>query len=119
VIKHHVVEIKKILATFHWRFTPRRLQPGIAGQLAALEGGAEILEGTINGLGERAGVPNLAVLASILEIMYGYDTGIKLDKMQDLAEWVADVWISHPRHLAGTGRPPSPRGRGALRPPQG
>ena len=73
--------------------------------MAALEGGAEILEGTINGLGERAGVPNLAVLAAILEIIYGYDTGIKLDEMQDLAEWVADVWNQPiPDHLAGHGR---------------
>ena len=106
VIKHHVVEIKKILGDIPLAIhTHDDFNLGIAGQLAALEGGAEILEGTINGLGERAGVPNLAVLASILEIMYGYDTGIKLDKMQDLAEWVADVWNQPiPDHLAGHGK---------------
>ena len=78
---------------------------GLAGQLAALEGGAEILEGSINGLGERAGVPNTAVLASVLELFYGYNTGIKLDAFQDLSEFVADVWNQPiPAHMAGNGR---------------
>jgi methanogen homocitrate synthase len=106
VIKHHVIEVKKVLGDIPLAIhTHDDFNLGMAGQLAALEGGAEVLEGTINGLGERAGVPNLAVLASILEIMYGYDTGIKLDKMQDLAEWVADVWNQPiPDHLSGHGR---------------
>jgi isopropylmalate/homocitrate/citramalate synthase len=106
VIKHHVVEIKKILGDIPLAIhTHDDFNLGIAGQLAALEGGAEILEGTINGIGERAGVPNLAVLAAILEIMYGYETGIHLEKMQDLAEWLADVWNQPiPDHLAGHGK---------------
>jgi isopropylmalate/homocitrate/citramalate synthase len=77
---------------------------GTAGQLSALQGGAEILEGSINGLGERAGVPNLAVLAAILEIMYGYDTGIRLDAFRELSDFVADTWNQPiPPHLPGTG----------------
>jgi len=106
VIKHHVIEIKKVLGDVPLAIhTHDDFNLGMAGQLAALEGGAEVLEGTINGLGERAGVPNLAVLASILEIMYGYDTGLKLDKMQGLAEWVADVWNQPiPDHLSGHGK---------------
>jgi 2-isopropylmalate synthase len=76
-----------------------------AGQLAALQGGAEILEGCINGLGERAGVPNIAVLAAICEIFYGYDMGIRLDGFQELSEFVAQAWNQPiPDHLAGTGR---------------
>ena len=106
VIKHHVVEIKKVLGDIPVAIhTHDDFNLAIAGQLAALEGGAEVLEGTINGIGERAGVPNLAVLSAILEIMYGYETGIKLDKMQDLAEWLADVWNQPiPDHLAGHGK---------------
>ena len=78
---------------------------GLAGQLAALEGGAEILEGSINGLGERAGVRNTAVLASVLELFYGYNTGVRLDAFQDLSEFVADVWNQPiPQHMAGNGR---------------
>jgi 2-isopropylmalate synthase len=106
VYKHHAWAVKQVLGpdvpmAIH---SHDDFQLGTAGQLAALEGGAEILEGTINGLGERAGVPNLAVLASVLEIMYGYDTGINLEALQDLSEWVADVWNQPiPAHLAGTG----------------
>ncbi len=76
-----------------------------AGQLSALQGGAEILEGCINGLGERAGVPNIAVLAAICEIFYGYEMDLRLDGFQELSEFVAQVWNQPiPDHLAGTGR---------------
>ncbi len=107
VYKHHAWQVKQILGpeiplAIH---SHNDFELGTAGQLAALEGGAQVLEGCINGLGERAGVPNLAVLASVLEMMYGYDTGIRLDALQDLSEWVADVWNQPiPPHLAGTGR---------------
>ena len=77
--KHHAWEVKQILGpdiplAIH---SHNDFELGTAGQLAALEGGAEVLEGCINGLGERAGVPNLAVLAPVLEMMYGYDTGMQ------------------------------------------
>jgi methanogen homocitrate synthase len=106
VIKHHVWEVKQVLGDVPLAIhTHDDFNLGMAGQLAALEGGAEVLEGCINGLGERAGVPNLAVLASILEILYGYDTGIDLSKFQSLSEWVADVWNQPiPVHLAGVGK---------------
>ena len=105
--KHHARRIKEVLGpdiplAIH---SHDDFNLGMAGQLAAMEGGAEILEGTINGLGERAGVPNLAVLASILEIMYGYDTGLNLEAMQSLSEWTADVWNQPiPPHMAGVGK---------------
>jgi isopropylmalate/homocitrate/citramalate synthase len=45
------------------------------------------------------------MLASILEILYGYDTGVRLDLLQDLSEWVADVWNQPiPAHAAGVGK---------------
>ncbi len=106
VYKHHTWAVKQAIGN-----TPIAMHShndfdlGLAGQLAALEGGAEILEGSINGLGERCGVPNLAVLASVLEMFYGYDTGIKLDAMQDLSQFVADVWGQPiPVHMPGVGR---------------
>jgi isopropylmalate/homocitrate/citramalate synthase len=37
-------------------------------------------------------------------MMYGYETGLRLEALQDLSEWVADVWNQPiPPHLAGTG----------------
>jgi isopropylmalate/homocitrate/citramalate synthase len=64
----------------------------LAGQFAAMEGGADILEGCVNGLGERAGIPNLAALVATLEVLYGYDTGIDMTALQDLSDFVRDVW---------------------------
>ena len=123
VYKHHAWEVKQILGpdiplAIH---SHNDFELGTAGQLAALEGGAEVLEGCINGLGERAGVPNLAVLAPVLEMMYGYDTGMRLDLLQDLSEWVADVWNQPiPPHMAGTGTDRVlARRRGALRAARG
>ena len=107
VYKHHARRIKEVLGpdiplAIH---SHDDFNLGMAGQLAALEGGAEVLEGCINGLGERAGVPNLAVLASILEVMYGYDTGLNLEALQELSEWTADVWNQPiPPHMAGVGK---------------
>ena len=42
-------------------------------------------------------------------MMYGYETGMRLDLLQDLSEWVADVWNQPiPPHMAGhRARPPS------------
>jgi isopropylmalate/homocitrate/citramalate synthase len=106
VYRHHVRQVKEVVGE-----TPVAIHShddfdlAIAGQLAALEGGAEILEGSVNGLGERAGVANLAVLASILQLFYGYDTGIRLDGLQELSEFVADVWNQPiPPHLPGVGQ---------------
>lgn len=64
----------------------------VASQLASLEGGADILEGSVNGMGERAGIPSLASLAATLEVLYGYDTGVELAAMQELSDFVADTW---------------------------
>ena len=64
---------------------------GAAALYAALEGGAEILDVSVNGLGERAGIASLAEVAAVVQIFYGLDAGIKLDKMKDLSELVADL----------------------------
>lgn len=93
VVRHHVQEIKKVIPN-----TPIDIHThndfGLATalQLAALEGGAEILEGSVNGLGERSGIPNLAELVTIVQLFYGYETGIPLDKLRKLSEFVADAF---------------------------
>ena len=93
VVKHLVREVKKVIPN-----TPIDIHThndfGLATalQLGALEGGAEILEGSVNGLGERSGIPNLAELVTIVELFYGYETGIPLVKLRSLSEFVADVF---------------------------
>jgi isopropylmalate/homocitrate/citramalate synthase len=106
VYQHHAWEVKQTIGSVPLAIHSHNdFDLGLAGQLAALQGGAEILEGSVNGLGERAGVPNIAVLAATLKLFYGYETGIKLDAMQELSEFVANVWNQPiPPHMAGTGR---------------
>ncbi len=62
-----------------------------ASLYAGLEGGAEIIDASVNGLGERAGIAPLAEVAAVVQIWYGFDAGIKLEKMKDLAQLVADI----------------------------
>ncbi len=64
---------------------------GAASLYAALEGGVEILDASVNGLGERAGIGSLAEVAAVLQIWYGLDAGIHLDQMKELSELVADL----------------------------
>lgn len=93
VVRHHIEHLKEAIPE-----TPIAIHThddfGLATalQLAALEGGAEILEGTVNGYGERAGVSHLAELVACLELFYGYDTGIELERLTPLSEFVADVY---------------------------
>lgn len=106
VYQNHAWEVKKAIGDVTMAIhTHNDFDLGLAGQLGALQGGAEILEGSVNALGERAGVPNIAVLASVLQLLYGYDMGIKLDAFQELSEFVAQVWNEPiPPHMAGVGR---------------
>ncbi|OFW63933.1 MAG: hypothetical protein A2Y74_03335, partial [Actinobacteria bacterium RBG_13_63_9] len=93
VVKHHIWEVKKLMPD-----TPVAIHChndfGLATalELAGLEGGAEIVEGVVNGLGERSGVSNLAELVAAVELMYGYDTGIDLSALTELSRFVADVF---------------------------
>jgi isopropylmalate/homocitrate/citramalate synthase len=57
-----------------------------AAGVAAVRAGARWIQGTINGMGERAGNANLAEIALALEAVYGIRTGLKLDRVRALSE---------------------------------
>lgn len=59
--------------------------------LAAFEGGCEVLTCGINAYGERAGHADLASLAIDLEFLYGYDTGIHLEKLVETSTLISDI----------------------------
>lgn len=61
----------------------------LANMLAGVEAGAEQVQVTINGLGERNGITALHQAAVALELLYGCDTGIDLKALVPLAEIVA------------------------------
>ncbi len=64
---------------------------GVANTIAGLKAGAEVCHMTVNGIGERAGSASYEQLCLALKVLYGYDTGIKLDKMLELSRMVEEL----------------------------
>jgi isopropylmalate/homocitrate/citramalate synthase len=59
-----------------------------AAAVAAVRAGATWIQGTINGMGERAGNANLLEVALALEALYGVETNLRLDRARETAELV-------------------------------
>jgi 2-isopropylmalate synthase len=51
-------------------------ETAVAGSLAAVAAGARMIQGTLNGLGERCGNANLTALIPTLILKLGYQTGV-------------------------------------------
>jgi homocitrate synthase NifV len=64
---------------------------GIANTLAGLEAGARYFHVTVNGMGERAGIPDLAVTVMALKHLHGVDVGIDTSRLRRLSRLVADA----------------------------
>ena len=60
----------------------------LANTLAGLEAGANQAQATVNGVGERCGNTALEELAVVLEVKYGLDTGLALDRLWELSRLV-------------------------------
>jgi isopropylmalate/homocitrate/citramalate synthase len=76
----------------------------LANSLAAVEAGASIIDVAVNGLGERSGNPALDELVVALEILHGIRTGIRLDRLCELAHYVekmTDVPLPFNKPLVG------------------
>ena len=56
-----------------------------AAAVAAVQAGATWVQGTVNGMGERAGNANLAEVALALEALYRIPTRLKLDRVRELS----------------------------------
>ncbi|MCC6535536.1 MAG: hypothetical protein IT531_23540 [Burkholderiales bacterium] len=65
---------------------------GLGAALACTEAGAEVHFCSINGYGKRGGMVDLGHLAVVLEMMYGIDTGIKLERLSDVCSLFADIY---------------------------
>lgn len=61
----------------------------VANTLAGLNAGARYFHVTVNAIGERAGMPDLAQVTLALLKFYGVDLGIKTDRLIELSELVA------------------------------
>ncbi|MFC2002173.1 hypothetical protein ACFLUZ_06735 [Chloroflexota bacterium] len=62
-----------------------------ACSMASVEGGCEIIDGSVNGYGEASGITDLAQMAVIMEFLYGYDTGLNLEKLYDTCVLIAGI----------------------------
>lgn len=63
----------------------------VANTVAGLSAGARFAQAALLGLGERAGNASLEELAAVLELKYGVDTGVDLDKLCKLAYRVSEI----------------------------
>jgi len=62
-----------------------------AAAVAAVRAGADWIQGTVNGMGERAGNANLPEIALALRGLYGVDTNLRLDRARAFSERLRDL----------------------------
>ena len=60
----------------------------VATTLAGVEGGAEIVDVVFNGLGDRAGNAATEEVIMALEILYGMDLNLKLEKIMEISQLI-------------------------------
>ena len=60
----------------------------LANALAACDAGAEQIHATIDGVGERTGIPSLAEVAVVLTHLYDSDNDFRLDMLGDLSRLI-------------------------------
>ncbi len=76
----------------------------VGNAIAGVEGGADWLDVVICGLGDRAGNTSFEEAVLALEGIYGISTGIKLEKLYDLAQYVQEAsgaWTQHWKAVVG------------------
>ncbi len=59
-----------------------------ASAVAAVKAGASWVQGTINGMGERAGNCNLGEVALTLRALYGVESNLRLERIREVSERV-------------------------------
>jgi isopropylmalate/homocitrate/citramalate synthase len=62
-----------------------------AAAVAAVQAGASWVQGTLNGMGERAGNASLAEVALALGALYGIRTSLRLDKVREAAQRLREI----------------------------
>ena len=62
-----------------------------AAAVAAVQAGATWVQGTVNGMGERAGNADLVEVALTLEALYGIPTRLRLEQARDLARLLQEL----------------------------
>lgn len=60
-----------------------------ANTISAIEAGADQVQVTVNGIGERAGNADFACTVMVLESIYGFDTGIKTERLVETSRMIS------------------------------
>lgn len=60
--------------------------------VAALQAGAAIVDATINGIGNRAGITPLEEIVTVLEVLYGVKTGIDISRLAALSDLIQEMY---------------------------
>ena len=63
----------------------------VANVLGGYEGGADVLQVSVNGIGYRAGNASMAAAAMALEALYGVKTGLRLDLLPEVCRLVEQI----------------------------
>lgn len=63
----------------------------VACTLAAVDSGARMVQGTINGIGERCGNANLCSVVPDLMLKMGYDTNVDLSKLTFVSRAISEI----------------------------
>ena len=94
-IKENVPNIEGVSLSCHCHDD---LGMAVANSIAAVENGATQIEGTVNGIGERAGNAALEEIAVALKIrsdFYPYETGLKLNEIKRTSDLIAKLTGMH------------------------
>ena len=76
----------------------------VACTLAAVEAGATMVQGTVNGIGERCGNANLCSVLPDLKLKMGYDIPVNLSRITALSFSVSEIAnIRHQSHMPYVG----------------
>jgi isopropylmalate/homocitrate/citramalate synthase len=63
----------------------------VANVLSSYEAGADVLQVSVNGIGYRAGNASMESAIMALEVLYGLDTGLRLDALPELCRLVEEI----------------------------
>jgi len=83
-----IAEPKGVLVGIH---THNDFGLALANTLAGIRAGADLVDTTVNGLGDRAGNVDLIELVVLLEGFYGFKTGIDVSKLKALSEFAEQI----------------------------
>jgi len=97
-----VTELKTIFTIPIGIHTHNDSELAVANSLAAIQAGAEHVQGTINGVGERCGNANLCSIIPnmLLKLNKKVNNGIKLDRLTSLSHFVYEVMNLSPNTRA-------------------